>query len=623
MIQFAGTLALMVLLAWFLYAFCPPAWGYGMAENVRTPEGGVPLLGENALFEGTFRKTQDVPVLTEVVAVEGPPFSKALRVRTGKPTGEWWAIQLLLPTAAPVDTGDVLLASFWLRGAETMDETGEAYVRVLFQSDRPPWNKSLVAQWGAGKKWRKVECPFVAVESSAEQGAVFTFAFTSGPQAIEIGGVNLINYGKTVTIEALPHSVLTYAGREADAPWRESARERIDKLRKSDLRVLIKTAAGEPVSDAAVSVRMTRHAFPFGTAAAVASSNGHRFGHAYGQYYWFTPKDEENYDYWLRRWFTKVTPETALMTNGWVGHWPHLGREVAINAVKRYIETGFEVRGHILVWPAWQYFRLPGIEEAKNKPEVLGPMVINHVLDEVSAFKDTIFEWTLLNEPFAHHDLMDVLGREAMVDWFKAGRQASPNAKLYINDYAILSGGGMDLGHQDHYAETIQFLIDRGAPLDGIGLQGHFGDDVTPPDKVYEILDRFAAFGRDLQITEFDINSRDRALQADYMRDFMTVAFSHPAVCGFSLWGFWEQAHWRPDAALIDKDWRLKPNGEAFEKLVRGEWWTNAESTTGEDGTVSIRGFQGDYSITVQYGAEQREYSVKLPPEGTTLAIEW
>jgi len=623
MIQFAGIMALIGLFALLLSAVAPSAWSAVSQKEVSPPAGGVPLLGKDALFEGTLRKTQDLPVFTEIVDVEGELFSKALRVRTGKPTEEWWAIQLLLPTAAPVNAGDVLWASFWLRGAETMDETGEAYVRVLFQSDRPPWNKSLVVQWGAGKKWRKVECPFLSVESYATQGAVLTFAFASGPQAIEIGGVNLVNYGKTATIETLPRSVLTYAGREADAPWREAARERIDKIRKGGLRVLVKTAAGEPVSDAAVSVQMTRHAFPFGTAAVVTGGNGQRFGHAYGRYYWFTPEDDQAYDYWLRRWFTKVTPETALMTNGWVGQWPHLGREVAINGVNRYIETGFDVRGHILVWPAWKYFRLPGIEQAKGKPEVLGPMVINHILDEVSAFKDNIFEWTLLNEPFAHHDLMDVLGREAMVDWFKAGRQASPNAKLYINDYAILSGGGMDLGHQDHYAETIQFLIDRGAPLDGIGLQGHFGDDVTPPDKVYEILNRFAAFGRALQITEFDINSLDRALQADYTRDFMTIVFSHPAVCGFSLWGFWEQAHWRPDAALIDKDWKLKPNGEAFEKLVRGEWWTQEERKTGADGACAVRGFLGDYQVTVQHGAERRAYEVQLPPGGTTFEVKW
>ncbi len=141
-----------------------------------------------------------------------------------------------------------------------------------------------------------------------------------------------------------------------------------------------------------------------------------------------------------------------------------------------------------IFWPSWKYFHLPGIEEVKDDPEVLGQMVLDHIADEAGTLKDMVFEWTVLNEPFTHHDLIDVLGRDAMVDWFKAARQASPEGKLYVNDFSILSGGGLDLGHQDHYSETIQFLIDNGAPVDGIGLQGHFGDDVTPPERVYQLL---------------------------------------------------------------------------------------------------------------------------------------
>ena len=140
---------------------------------------------------------------------------------------------------------------------------------------------------------------------------------------------------------------------------------------------------------------------------------------------------------------------------------------------------------------------------------------------------------------------------------------------------------------------------------------------------MYELLDRYAAYGKDLMITEFDINSRDLDLQADYTRDFMTICFSHPAVCGFDLWGFWERAHWRPDAALIDKDWKLKPNGEVFQELVRGQWWTEENGVTGQDGRYTVRGFLGDYFVTVRRGTKRQRYSVKLPREGTTLEVVW
>ena len=58
-------------------------------------------------------------------------------------------------------------------------------------------------------------------------------------------------------------------------------------------------------------------------------------------------------------------------------------------------------------------------------------------------------------------------------------------------------------------------------------------------------------------------------------------------------------------------------------KLVLGEWWTDVEGTTGQDGTFSARGFLGDYRVTVRRGAESREYAVQLPREGTTLDIVW
>jgi hypothetical protein len=62
--------------------------------------------------------------------------------------------------------------------------------------------------------------------------------------------------------------------------------------------------------------------------------------------------------------------------------------------------------------------------------------------------------------------------------------------------------------------------------MDGIGLQSHFPERVTPMDDLMKRLDRFAAFEKELEITEFDINTSDKATQADYTRDFMTATFS-------------------------------------------------------------------------------------------------
>ena len=41
--------------------------------------------------------------------------------------------------------------------------------------------------------------------------------------------------------------------------------------------------------------------------------------------------------------------------------------------------------------------------------------------------------------------------------------------------------------------------------------------------------------------------------------------FSHEGVGGILMWGFWNKAHWKPDAAIVDGD-DLVPNlaGEAY-----------------------------------------------------------
>ena len=40
---------------------------------------------------------------------------------------------------------------------------------------------------------------------------------------------------------------------------------------------------------------------------------------------------------------------------------------------------------------------------------------------------------------------------------------------------------------------------------------------------------------------------------------------SHEGVGGILMWGFWNKAHWKPDAAIVDGD-DLVPNlaGEAY-----------------------------------------------------------
>ena len=115
--------------------------------------------------------------------------------------------------------------------------------------------------------------------------------------------------------------------------------------------------------------------------------------------------------------------------------------------------------------------------DAKGNPPQLAKVILDHIAETTTELRGKFVDWDVINETFTNHDFMDILGRQVMVDWFKAARAGDPDAKLYINDFNIIEGD--DKAHQDDYAATIKYLIDEGAPVDGIGLQSHFPSRVT------------------------------------------------------------------------------------------------------------------------------------------------
>jgi endo-1,4-beta-xylanase len=396
-------------------------------------------------------------------------------------------------------------------------------------------------------------------------------------------------------------------GGEPEAAWRKAARERIEKIRKGELTLVVKDASGAPVENASVSVKMCRHAFGFGTAVNVGTLDGRRTG--------VTAEDVQQYKEHIARFFNKAVIENSLKWPAWaeVGR-----RQSTLDSVKWLHDIGHQVRGHVLVWPSWRRMA----EEArvlKDQPGELARLIREHVAEEVTALRGQIAEWDVINEPYSNHDVMDLLGNKVMVEWFKEARKADPDVKLYINDFAILTT--RDTKHQDHYEETIRYLIDNGAPLDGIGLQGHFKSNLTPPEDVLKMLDRFGAFGKTLQVTEFDIDITDEQLQADYTRDFMTAAFSHPSVGGFLMWGFWEKSHWRPSGAMFRADWTQKPNAKVYEDLVFNQWWTEEVRETDAQGRCVVRGYLGDYDVEARSGEKVKNVRARLSREGAVVNL--
>ncbi len=591
---------------------CLAAWTFAAEKPL--PAGGVRILGEKPTQRlALHNHSKDVTFgAMEQVTVEGRPFERAVRVRTVRRPDRDYFLELKLEADKAVSKGDVCLLRFHIRALEAADESGTARARVYVQKMAPPkwtkyvnYNASVTPEHG----WKRYDVPFVMTESlPAGKVGIGIALGTDKPQVVEIGGVEVLNFGRKVDKADLPRTRATYPGIEPDAAWRKAAAERIDRHRKGDLTVKVLDDRGRPVAGAKVAVRMTKHRFGFGSALNLQLIAGEG-------------ETAETYRGHVFELLNRVVNENDLKWPAWVGGWGgKFDRKKTLAALKLLREKGYYIRGHCLVWPSWRHVP-KSVRELKDDPAALRKTVREHIIEETTATKGLIDEWDVVNEPFSNHDIMDVCGKDVMVEWFRTARDVLPDVRLYINDYAILAAGGAtDTAHQQHYEDTIDYLLEKGAPLGGIGLQSHFRTP-TPPATLIRILDRFARFKLPLQITEYDAGFGDEQLEAEYMRDFMTAVFSHPAVDGFVMWGFWAGRHWRPACAMYRKDWSIKPNGEMYKKLVFDEWWTNADVETGKDGACTVRGFRGEYDVTVTHGGKKTTAKAALPDAAAEFTI--
>ncbi|MEM9413158.1 MAG: endo-1,4-beta-xylanase, partial [Planctomycetota bacterium] len=173
----------------------------------------------------------------------------------------------------------------------------------------------------------------------------------------------------------------------------------------------------------------------------------------------------------------------------------------------------------------------------------------------------------------------------------------------------------------NQYESIIQYLMANNASIDGIGFQGHFKSSWgrNQPDtteSIYEQMERFGEWVPHLQITEFDIDVGvydgqgnlvfyDEVLHAQLMNNYLIAAFSSPDLEGIYMWGFWENSHWLPTAALYNSNWTERFALNAYQDLVFNQWWTNESGQTDSTGTLISRGFKGDYEIELNHDGEK------------------
>jgi len=363
--------------------------------------------------------------------------------------------------------------------------------------------------------------------------------------------------------------------------------EAIAKHRKGELTVRAKR--GDKVT-----VEQLSHEFWFGCAI----SNGLAGG--------MNENDLRQYKEKFLQNFNSAVTENAVKWGNMERQKGVVNYSVVDGILKWTEENNIPLRGHNLFWGIPQFVQQWVKDLDDNE---LRQTLQNRAETVMRRYRGRFAEYDLNNEMIHGNYYEDRLGPDItklMAQWAHNG---DPDARLWLNDYDILTGNRLA-----DYMAHIRKLLKQGVPIAGIGVQGHLHAETFDRTQLKNALDSLAVFKLPVRITEFNMPGQrskyyrekiftmtpeEEALNAREIVDYYRICFSHPAVEGILMWGFWEGANWIPVSSLYKRDWTQTPSGKAYQDLIFREWWTKESGSAGRGGIYSTPAFYGKYRITV------------------------
>ena len=592
---------------------------YPMPEDADTAysklTGGKQVLSNDDLFNGKIT-TEGMPEYGsyEVVDVEGMPFKKAVRFKVTEIPEQIWMLNLRIypELADKSEDDDVMLIKLYVRRISGGDfDTRMVKFNLSFRerTHKIAENKGgASADALAGDDWTVMYMP---VKTNHEYGAAGNdIGFNPGSyvQELEIGGFEMVNYGKKYDVTDMPSSYGSYKGSEEDAQWRKDAMAKIEKIRKGDIKVIVKDEAGNIVPDAKVNVDMYEHEVNF--ACAINPT---------------TLTKNETY--------RKVVVENfnSMATEGlFHRQYENQDDQPSYTELPKLINWAYangcakNVKGHALMWDTDSDGEEPGLDVYKSTK--VGPYL--SVLNDKAALDakvkahfewmakrfPTVTDWDVTNEDGSRKNtralntFKNIYGDDVLINWYKYAREIFPNATLELTD-------GFYSENQIFTASQKPFLdwAVKNLDFDCIGQQGHVSYTSTPENiiKTMEILE---SYGKKIHVTEFDTGTvaNDQNYQANLVRDALIAYFSCEAVDTIQLWGLqdWSDSD-HSKRIMYNSDYSLKPSGKEFQDLVYNKWWTREAGTTNANGEFATRGYYGDYTITAE--KDGKKVSIDVP----------
>jgi endo-1,4-beta-xylanase len=170
------------------------------------------------------------------------------------------------------------------------------------------------------------------------------------------------------------------------------------------------------------------------------------------------------------------------------------GRERQMRIAQWCRQYGIATKGHPLVWhevyPRW----------APNDPDAVKPLLKARVQSIIREFQGLIDRWDVINEATVSQTFDNGVGKwvardgaaAVVLETLQWAKEANPKAFLLYNDYNLSPA----------FEQLVETLVKRDAPLDAVGIQSHMHRGEWTLERVWEVCETYARFGKPLHFTE-------------------------------------------------------------------------------------------------------------------------
>jgi len=173
-------------------------------------------------------------------------------------------------------------------------------------------------------------------------------------------------------------------------------------------------------------------------------------------------------------------------------------------------QNNIKIRGHNLCWheqvPSWFFVDKEGKESTKK---LLLQRLKAHIDAVVGRYKGKVYAWDVVNEAIdddstkylRNSKWFQICGEDFIIKAFEYAHAADPDAKLYCNDYNTERPE-----KRERVYKLLKSLKDKGAPIDGVGLQAHWSIYEPTEKDLVTAIKRYSSLGLKIQFTELDLS---------------------------------------------------------------------------------------------------------------------